>query len=229
MNDRWWTKALRILSIVLMSLTAALTLLAGAGTTCVALNPNGFGGKFAGLAPYQWLYLLFVAATLAVGVLAARAVVRLIRGRKNAPRDCVAALVLGLAVGAAHLATSRALRGASMPVDMVVYTTLMTLILFLALRLPRLRHRIGFERPEGRAETGEVAAQIALAACGLLTLTIPLLMAPTHTIGGINYAAVWHGSLTAIGLALITLGLLWRVRRGRPARHAASPLPDAAR
>ena len=42
---------------------------------------------------------------------------------------------------------------------------------------------------------------------GLLTLTIQFLMAPTHTIGGVNYADVWHTALTAIGLALIACGM----------------------
>lgn len=32
-------------------------------------------------------------------------------------------------------------------------------------------------------------------------------MAPTHTIGGINYADVWHTTLTLIGLALILGGV----------------------
>lgn len=164
MNDRWWSRALRVTCIVLMSLTAAFTLLGGAGTTCVALNPTGFGGKFAGLAPFQWLYILFVLMTLAIGVLGVGAVVRLIRARKNATRDSVVVLALGLAVGAAHMAASRALRGASMVVDMVVYTTLLTLILFLLLRLPPLRQRVRFERAEGEPETGQRAAAFAAVA-----------------------------------------------------------------
>jgi hypothetical protein len=49
-GNPWWGKTLRTIGIVLMSLTAAFTLMGGAGTTCVALNPAGFGGKFAGIA-----------------------------------------------------------------------------------------------------------------------------------------------------------------------------------
>ena len=50
------------------------------------------------------------------------------------------------------------------------------------------------------------AAAIALVATGLLTLTIQFLMAPTHTIRGVNYADVWHGALTIIGGGLILMG-----------------------
>lgn len=41
---------------------------------------------------------------------------------------------------------------------------------------------------------------------GLLTLTIQFLMAPTHTIGGVNYADVWHTALNVIGGLLILAG-----------------------
>ena len=53
MRNQGWAKALRIMAIILISLTALFTIMGGAGTTCVALNPTGFGGKFAGIAPYQ--------------------------------------------------------------------------------------------------------------------------------------------------------------------------------
>ena len=46
-------KLLRFIGIVLMGLTAAFTLLGGIGTSCVALNPNGFSESMAKLAPLQ--------------------------------------------------------------------------------------------------------------------------------------------------------------------------------
>jgi uncharacterized membrane protein (UPF0182 family) len=59
---------------------------------------------------------------------------------------------------------------------------------------------------------------------GLLTLTIQFLMAPTHTIGGVNYADVWHTALTAIGLALIACGMATALyTRSVIARHARLP------
>jgi hypothetical protein len=207
-----WAKLLRILGIVLMSLTALFTILGGAGTTCVALNPTGFGDKFAPIARYQWLYILFVLVTVAIGVMGVRAVVLLIKGRKNAYRDSIIALLMGTVVGVIHMAFSRNLRGgSSMPVDMVVYTTILTLVIFLLFRIPAVWQGVNFEKPEGENKNGKQAAAIALGACGLLSLSIQFLMAPTHTISGINYADVWHFALTLIGVVLILGGVAMAV------------------
>lgn len=54
-------------------------------------------------------------------------------------------------------------------------------------------------------------------------------MAPTHTIGGVNYAAAWRAGLTAIGLGLIAAGLFWQLRDRRHLRNILpAALPDAA-
>jgi hypothetical protein len=84
-RNTWWAKTLRIIGIVLMSLTAAFTLMGGAGTSCVALNPTGFGDSFAPIAKVQWLYILFVLVTLAIGVMGVRAVVLLVQGKRVSP------------------------------------------------------------------------------------------------------------------------------------------------
>ena len=205
-RNKWWAKTLRIIGIVLMSLTAVFTFMGGAGTTCVALNPTGYEGKFAGIAPFQWLYILFVILTVAIGVMGVRAVVLLIQGKKNAYRYSLIALVAGTAVGILHLVASRILRGGSMPVDMVVYTTILTLIVFLVFRIPGVWQGVNFEKPGGEKKTGQQAAAIALGATGLLVLTIQFVMAPTHTIAGVNYADAWHLTLSVVGLALILGG-----------------------
>jgi hypothetical protein len=174
----------------------------------VALNPAGFGGKFAGIAPYQWLWILFVLIGVAAGVMGVRAVVMLIKGAKHAYRDALIALLVGTAINAIHMFASRALRdGSSLPVDMVLYTNVLTLIIFLLFRIPGVWQGVNYEKPEGEQKSGKQAAAIALGACGLLALTIQFLMAPTHTIGGVNYADVWHASLTLLGGALILAGI----------------------
>ena len=207
MRNKWWAKLLRIVGILLMSLTAAFTLMGGAGTSCVALNPTGFGDSFAPIAKVQWLYILFVLVTLAIGVMGVRAVVLLVQSKKNAYRYSLIAMLLGILVGGIHMAVSRLLRGSSMPVDAVVYTTVLTLVIFLLFRIPGVRQGVDFEKPSGDKKTGKQAVAIALGAVGLLTLTIQFLMAPSHTIGGVNYADVWHTALTVIGLALILSGI----------------------
>ena len=173
----------------------------------MALNPAGFGGKFVGIAPYQWLWILFVLIGTAAGIMGVRAVVLLIKGRKNAWRYAVIALIIGTAINLIHLFASRAFRnGSSMPVDMVLYSNVLTLVVFLIFRIPGIWQGVNYEKPAGEKKTGGQAAAFALGACGLLVLTIQFLMAPTHTINGINYADVWHMALSLIGSALILTG-----------------------
>ena len=182
MRNKWWAKLLRYTGIILMSLTAALTLMAGAGTTCVALNPTGFSGSFSGIAPFQWLWVLFVLFGIAVGIMGVRDVVLLVKGMNNAYRASLTALLLGTILNALHMFASRELRGASMPVDAVLFTNVLTLLVFLLFRIPGIWQRVNFERPAGDHQTGRHAAATVLVAVGLLALTIQFLMGPTHTI-----------------------------------------------
>ncbi len=130
-------KVLRFVGILFMSLTAAFTVMGGVGTSCAALFPTKWD-SMAPLAPFQWLYILYVLVTTAIGVLGIRAVIALVKGRKGAYKSALIALVLGLVVGVIHILTSRALRGSSMPVDAVVYITVLTLVIFLIFRIPAI-------------------------------------------------------------------------------------------
>jgi len=208
MRNKWWAKLLRIFGIVLMSLTAVFTLMGGAGTSCVALNPTGFGGKFAGIASFQWLWVLFVLVGVAAGILGVRAVVLLIKGSKKAYRAAIIALLLGTILNAIHMLASRALRGASMPVDGVLYTNILTLLVFLLFGIPGIWKSVNFEKPTENEQVGKKAAAFSLLIVGLLTLTIQFMMAPTHTIDGINYANVWHVVMSIIGSGSIFVGVL---------------------
>jgi len=201
-------KFLRFLAIVLMGLTAAFTLLSGIGTTCVALAAENYD-SMAAIVPYKWLYVLFVLLTTAIGVLGVRAVVRLVKRRTNAHRAALIALVLGILVGGTHMAVSRSLRGSSMPVDPVVYTTGLTLIVFLLLRLPGVREKVSFKRAEGDDENvGPTAAAITLLLSGALTLSVGDWAAPTHIMNGdVNYADAFHVPMTIAGWGLILYGI----------------------
>ena len=217
MKTPWWSKLLRIIAIVLMSLTAAFTLMGGAGTSCVALNPTGFSGKFAGIAPFQWLWIVFVVVGIIAGILGVRAVVQLVKGRPGGYKAALFALLLGTVINVIHLYASRSLRGSSMPVDGVLYMNLLTLVVFLILRIPTIWHRVKLEKPSSQKSDGGGIAAIALAAVGALTLTIQFLMAPTHTIEGFNYADAWHVSLTVIGSGLMLTALIKAIKIKLPA------------
>ena len=196
-------KVLRFVGILFMSLTAAFTVMGGVGTSCAALFPTKWD-SMAPLAPYQWLYILYVLVTTAIGVLGIRAVIALVKGKKGAYKSALIALVLGLVVGVIHILTSRALRGSSMPVDAVVYITVLTLVIFLIFRIPAIWAGVDYEkapRKEGKKNAG--AASIVV---GVLCLTIQFLMAPTHTWGGVNYADAFHATMTIVGGAFTLLG-----------------------
>ena len=200
-------KLLRIVGIVLMGITAAFTLMGGAGTTCVALAAEKFGEKMAPIAPYKWLYILFVLVTVAIGVMGVRSVVLLIKGRANAYRYTLIALVLGILVGVIHMAVSRSLRGSSMPVDGVVYITVLTLLVFLLFRIPFIWQGVNYEKPSSDPDLPRNAAAIVLLLSSALTLTVQYWAGPTHMFDGVNYADAWHTQLTLLGWAFCLLGV----------------------
>ena len=199
-----FSKFLRFIGILFMSLTAAFTVLGGAGTSCAALFPTKWD-SMAPLAPFQWLYILYVIVTIAIGVLGIRAVVMLAKGKAGSYKAALIALVLGLVVGVIHIITSRSLRGSSMPVDAVVYITVLTLVIFLLFRIPAIWSGVDYTkapRKEGR-KSGGAAAIVT----GALCLTIQYFMAPTHTWGGVNYADAFNTTMTITGSLLVALGI----------------------
>ena len=198
-------KFLRFIGILFLSISALFNIAGGAGTTCVALNPTEYEG-YEAIANFQWLYILYVIVTAAFGVMMVRAVVLIVKGRPNAYRYSMIALVGAIIVGVIHIITSRALRdsGSSMPVDGVVYTTVLTLIIFLIFKIPAVWEKVDFTR--AKKKDSDAAGGAAAIVCGILSLTIQYLMAPTHTINGINYGDAFHLTTTTLGWGLIVLG-----------------------
>ena len=208
-------KLLRFIGIVLMGLTGGFTLLGGIGTSCAALFPTSYE-SMAALAPFQWLYILFVLTGIALGILGVRATIMLIKGASKSYRDALYVLVGGVLIGFLHIAVSRALRGKSMPVDAVVYTTVLTLIVFLLFRIPAIWQGVNFTR--GNAKSNRSAGGAATIVLGLLTLTIQYTMGPTHTWGGVNYADAFNGLMTIAGLMCLLSGAGLMSRMDIPGR-----------
>ena len=205
-RNTWWGKTLRFIGILLMGITALFTIAGGLGTTCVALNPTGFGESMANLAPFQWLYIIFVIVTTAIGIMAARAVVLLVKGKSNAYRYSIIALVLGIVVGVIHMLVSRGLRGKSMPVDGVVYTTVLTLIVFILFRIPKIWQGVRFGKDNADDQTNRLAAATTLFVTGFLTLTVQYWAGPTHTWGGTNWAATFEVTRVLMGFGQLLGG-----------------------
>jgi hypothetical protein len=203
-SNSFLAKFLRFIGIVLMALTAGFTLLGGIGTTCAALVPTQYE-SMAKLAPFQWLYILFVFAGIIIGVWGVWATVKLVRGTPDSYLMSIKALVAGAVVGGIHIYASRMLRGKSMPVDAVVYTTILTLAIFLLFKTPSIWQGVDFTKAKTSDNTK--AGGAAAIVMGLFTLTIQYTMGSTHTWGGVNYADAFNTFMTAAGIGLMFLGV----------------------
>ena len=190
-----------------MSLTAAFTILGGAGTSCAALLPTKWD-SMAPLARFQWLYILYVIITVAIGVLGIRAVVKLVKGHKDGYKAALIALVAGVLVGGLHMYTSRMLRGSSMPVDAVVYMTVLTLVFFLVIRIPPIWKGVDYSKAPRKEK--KIAAGVSSIVAGVFCLTIQYFMAGTHTWSNVNYADAFHATmiLSAIVCSLVGFSLI---------------------
>ncbi len=199
-------KFLRFIGILFMGLTSALVLLAGVGTTCVALDATQYEGMEA-IAQYQWLYILYVLTFVAFGIMGVRATISLVRGKENAYRDSLIVLVLSLVVGAIHMATSRALRegGSSMPLDFTVYAIVFTLLIFLLFSFPKIKQMVGFENAgdDGKTAAGGMTAIVM----GMLFLSVQMWAGPTHIFDGVNLADAFHTQMMIGGGILFIVGL----------------------
>ena len=202
-TNSFFAKFLRFIGIVLMALTGGFTFLGGVGTFCAAVFPQKYE-SMAGLIPYQWLYILFMLGTIAIGVWGIWAVIKLIKGTTDAYWMSLYALIAGVLVGGFHIYMSRMLRGKSMPVDAVVYTTLLTLIIFLLFKIPMVWQGVDFSK--AKASDNKKAGGAAAILVGLFTLTIQHTMGSTHTWGDVNYADAFNMSMAVIGIGLLLLG-----------------------
>ena len=206
MNKRTFLgKVLRILGILFLALSAAMTLVGGIGTSCVAFAAEKYP-EFSMLAPYKWLYIFIVLAQIAAGVLAIRAIILLIKSTEGSYKATIISLVAGLAIGLIHVIASRILRGASMPADVQVYLVAITLLIFLLFHIPWLWEQIQFEKPKNDSST-RAATGFAAITSGLLIATSFWWAAPTHTFGNTNYAADFIVPLGIIGGILVLFGI----------------------
>ena len=199
-------KFLRFIGILFLGLTSALVILSGVGTTCVAINPTEYDGMEA-IAQFQWLYLFYVLAFIVIGVMGIRAVVELVRGKPNGYRDALIALIAGLVVGVIHMMTSRALRedGSSMPLDFIVYSIAITLVIFLIFRIPGVREKVDFEHHAD--DSSEAAGGMAAIVSGFLVLSVQMWAGPTHIFDGVNLADAFHPTMMVVGTLLLLFGV----------------------
>lgn len=207
MSAKPTNKALRIIVIVLLALTAVFTLLGGIGTACVAFNPLGSSASMAKLAPVQPIFIVLVIVSVAAGLFGIAAAVRLARGQRSAYNWSLIFLIIGGAASAIQFYYSLTLRGSTAPNSFRLYLTLLTLVIFLVLRLPGIWQKAGFEAGQNSG-SGGTAAGLAMILCGLMTLSLPVWGGPTHIVDGFNTVNLLLVPLMAVGSALTIAGVI---------------------
>lgn len=204
------SRGLRIVAIVLVGLTATMNILGGAGTVCAAFLTKQFPPMWA-LLDYQLLYQALMIVTILIGVAGIWSTMGLVRGGPNAYRNALIVLIVGTIVGGIHMYSSFVLRGKTVPANMKLYTNLLTLIVFLLLRLPGLRDRVDFSDPGPRSDQ-LTSSGLAALINGAIIVTTPLWVAASHTYAGNEWVDVLRTPLYVSGAGLVLLGIAFLLR-----------------
>ena len=205
-------KILRIVAIVFMGLTAVMNILGGAGTTCAAFLTQDYPSYLVLVQlNVQWLWQSFVVLTILIGLAGVWSVVQLVRGKSSAYRFAVIVLALGTVVNGIHVFASKQYLGNIMPVVMVFYANLITLVLFLVLGIPGLRERVNFAKSSDSSDN-EMAAGLTAIVAGIVTLTTAIWVGPSHMFQGENWVDVLGLPLNIAG-TILTLGGFFLVTR----------------
>ncbi len=214
MKSNVWFKVLRVAALVMLSLTAAFTLLGGIGTTCVAFNAEKFGERMAPLIPVKPIFQVLVVISIAAALFGVFSAVWLGRGKAKGYRYSLIFLLVGGTASAVQYYFSATLRGSTAPNNVRLYLTLLTLAVLLLLGLPGTREKVFGARGAGKGQTP--AGGAALFTCGLLTISTPLWGAPTHIIAGENTVNVLLIPLLVVGAGMLLAGgvrlLGWKPR-----------------
>jgi len=209
-------RALRVTAIIFMGLTTAMNVLGGAGTYCAAFSNNvGYRLAFKELLDYRWLYQGVMITTVAIGLVGIWVTIQLVRGGKQVYRNALYVLIIGTILGGVQFFASTILRGEATPANVKFFTNIITLIVFLLMKLPGIRDRVDFSEPgSGKAEKASTAGMASILA-GIVILSVFNWAAPSHTFYGENWVYVFYTPLMVSGTLLLTGGfvsLFWAAR-----------------
>lgn len=214
------SKILRIAAIVLVGLTAAITVLSGIGTTCVAWGAENYE-SMAALIPYKPLYQTIVVVTLVIGIAAIAMTYGLIRRTHWSYTGAVVTLLLGIVVSGVHVYFSQMLRGSAAPGNVRFYLSILTLLVVGLLRLPGIWKRIDMDDTMHKPGAWTAPTGLASIVAGIVMLTTPLWVGPTHFLDGYQWVNVLRMPLIVAGGALLLggLGLIVAGRRTGSSSH----------
>lgn len=207
-------KILRVVAIILVTLTAAMNLLGGIGTSCAAFFTKNYPPYWVLIKPvdYRWLYQTLVVTTVAIGIAGIAVMVALLRGRKHAFQNTVIVLVIGTVLSAIQYFTSLAVIGKAAPANVKFYTNIFTLVVFLILAFPAIRAQVDFSKG-GKGGDPLMGGGAAAMLAGILTLSTPMWVGASHLYMGRNWVDLLAWPIYVTGTVL-TLGGLALLARG---------------
>lgn len=196
-------KIMRVVAIVFLALSSAVTILSGVGTTCVAFGAEKYD-SMTGIVPFKGLYQAFVFLTLLVGLAMLYATFAFARGKKWAYLGSIIILAISAVIGWVHYSYSLKLRGSGAPANMRVYVAVLTIIILLILRIPSIWRGLSFGGGDEKSG-GSAGVGAALIVLGLGAIVSPLIFTNTHILGGINWAHAFDLPMMLVG-GLLVLG-----------------------
>lgn len=219
------TGTVRGILVVFMGLTAVFTLLGGVGTVCVAWFAENWR-PFAVLADYKHIYQAATVITLIAGLSGFIATFALLRGEKWAWNASLVTLLVGLGTAATKMYYSNMLRGSTSPTNFRCYVTVLTLLIFLIVRLPAIWRRIDLSKAPERFGSWATPTGITLFVGGLVTITTPWWAAGIHVVDGVNLVnVILTELLVGGGLAIaVGAGLLAALALGVPVEQRLASL-----
>jgi hypothetical protein len=198
-------KTLRVIAVVFLGLTATMNLLGGAGTVCAAFLTKQYPPMWS-LYEYRWLYQILMITTIAIGVAGIWALMGLVRRKEYSYRNALILLIIGTVLGGIHVGASLILRGKAVPANMKLYINILTLILFLIMRLPGIWEKINFSGPGDKGE-GSLSGGLAAIISGVVTLTTFIWAGPSHTYQGVNWVELFDILILGFGLLMLLGGI----------------------
>ena len=211
-------RILRIVAIALLALTMVVTVVSGIGIYCAAFDTQSYPALSA-LLPYQWLYQVFMVATLLGGLVGLWATVALIRGQVGSVRLALWVLLVVAFTALAQVTASLVLRGKSMPNDLRLYLAVITLAVFWF-----GRRRLSGATTPGQPGKPAQAAGAALIVCGAALGLAPLWAHVGHFDGRVNWASLADPWLSLAALGAIVIGgvlIAPRTLTASVSRHSA--------
>lgn len=202
--------SIRVVLVVLMAATTAMTLLGAVGTACLAWNGDKYGPAFKWIVPYMANYQMVVYISLVAGVAASIVAYATARGDKWFYIGALITLVVAGGSAAYQMYMTSTLRDisffAAAPTNVRLYITLLTLIAYAIVRFPGIWKKSGLGNRNNKPGSPMAAGGVAMIVAGLLILTTPFWIGETHMLDGYNLVYTLEVPLLLDGTLLVLGG-----------------------